>query len=57
MFTLQTFLHRLENEEVPVALLVQVQESGLVAHPVAVVGSRPQRHQLLLEPVDVPLLH
>lgn len=57
MLALRTLLHRLEYHEPTVVVLVQLQNRRLVVHPIAVVRSRPQRHQLLVEPVDIPLLH
>ena len=50
-------LDSLKYHELAVVVLVQAQDGRLVAHPVAVVGGRPQRHQLLVEPEYVPLLH
>ena len=57
MFAVGALLHSVKNYEVPFSVLVQAQNGRLVAHPVAVVGSRPQSHQLLVEPVYVSFLH
>lgn len=56
MLALSALLHRLENDEVFVAKLVQSQNSRLIPHPVTVVWRRPQRHQLLIKPIYVTLL-
>ena len=47
----------LKDDEVSVGVLVQTQQGSLVVHAVAVVGGGPERDQLFVEPVDVPLLH
>lgn len=46
----------LEDNEVPICVLIEMQQGGLVVHSVAVVRRRPQSHQLLIEPIYVPLL-
>lgn len=50
--------NRVENLEVAVEILVELENGGDVAAPVAVVGGRPHRDEVLLgEHVLVSLLH
>lgn len=57
ILALSAFRDRLEDDEIPIGMLIEIEEGSLVVHAVAVVGSRPESDQLLIEPVDVPLLH
>lgn len=57
VFALWTLLNSFEDDEVAVAVLIELQNGCLVVHSIAIVRGGPKGDQLFVEPIDVPFLH